>query len=135
LKLDINVKDFKKLEKELLKLPDKGKSALSDASNKAGTYLQRKLITAYPVNNKNNIHIRDTVKMKKAKIDKKRTYQTAFVTAGSKKAPYAMALEWGRNTKNGRSRAGKYVENVKDNFGQKASEIMVNILIKKLGLK
>lgn len=135
MKLDIDVRDFKKLEKELLKLEDKGKSALSDASNKAGQFIQRKLISAYPINSKDNIHIRDTVKIKKAKIDKKRTYQTAFVTVGSKKAPYSMALEWGKKTTKGRSKAGYYVKNVTDDHGAKASEIMINVLVKRLGLK
>jgi hypothetical protein len=135
LKIEIDFSDFAKLEKELLKTQDKGKALLSEATNTAAEFIQRKIITAYPINNKNDIHIRDTVKIKKTKISKKFTYQKSLISIGSKKAPYSMALEWGKKTKNGRSKAGHYVEDVKNQHGQKAAQIMMNILAKRLGLK
>lgn len=135
MKVDIDFGDFAKLEKELLKTQDKGKKLLSEATNTAAEFIKRKLITAYPINNKNNIHIRDTVKIKKTKVSKKFTYQKSLISVGSKKAPYSMALEWGKSTKNGKTKAGHYVEKVKDQHGQKASQIMMNILAKRLGLK
>lgn len=135
MQIDFGIEQLKDLEKKLKHLPDKGKALLSKASSKGSELIQRKLITAYPINNKNNIHIRDTVKIKKAKIDKKRTYQTSFVYVGSKKAPYAMSLEWGRKTKKGRSKAGEYAKKTKDEYSDKASDIMIDVIIKGLGLR
>ena len=58
--VDFDVNEFKRLEKELLKLEDKGKKYLSDAVNKAGDFTQRKIKSSLPLNDKpDNIHLRN----------------------------------------------------------------------------
>ena len=135
LKVYVDVHDFKRLEKEIMKLEDKGKKYLSDAVNKAGEYAQRKMKTALPIDSKEDgLHLRDSLKLAKQKVNNKKTYQAALVTVGNKKVKYALANEFGRK-KIRQYKGTKIIKKTIENNQGKISEIVIGVLSKRLGLK
>lgn len=135
LRVYVDVRDFKRLEKEIIKLEDKGKKYLSDAVNKAGEFAQRKMKTALPIDSKEDgLHLRDSLKLAKQKVNNKKTYQAALVTLGNKKIKYAKAFEFGR-FKTRRYKGSKLVKKTIENNQDKIAEIVIGVLSKRLGLK
>lgn len=135
LKVYVDVHDFKRLEKEIIKLEDKGKKYLSDAVNRAGEFTQRKIKSSLPINSKDDgIHLRNSLKLAKQKVNNKKTYQAALVTVGNKKVRYALTNEFGRK-KIRQYKGSKIIKKtIEDNQG-KIAEIIIGVLSKRLGLK
>lgn len=131
----VDVKDFKSLEKEFLKVGEQGKAYLADAVNKAGQFTHRSIKTSLPIHDKNDgIHLRDSVKQKKQKINKRKVYQASLVTVGDKKRNYAIATEFGRKKRT----PYKGLETVKktlESNQNKIADIIIGVLTKRLGLK
>lgn len=132
----VNVEGWQEVSKVLAALGEKGKDLLHEAVNKGAEYLQPKLKNNIKIGNDNdNAHLRDTVRLSKAK-KKKSTKQTAIVKIGGiKGVEYPMHLETGHMTEDGKHVPAKpYVRNAADENAAKVAEIAVIYLLDKLGV-
>lgn len=132
----VNIEGWQEVSKALAALGEKGKDLLHEAVNKGAEYLHPKLKNNIKVgNDEDNAHLRDTVRLSKAKR-KKSTKQTALVKIGGiKGVEYPMHLETGHMTKGGKHIPAKpYIRSAADENAAKVAEIAVNYLLDKLGV-
>ena len=106
------------------------------AVNKAGDFTQRKIKSSLPLNDKqDNIHLRNSVKLKKQKVNNKKMYQASLVTVGDKKkVVYALTNEFGRK-KTKRYAGKKIIKKTIESNQARIADIIIGVLAKRLGLK
>lgn len=132
----VGVEGYKEVRDKLLALGEQSKDLLHEAVNKGAEYLQPKLKNNIKAGKEeDSVHLRDTVRLSKAK-KKKTTKQTAIVKIGGiKGVEYPMHLETGHMTENGKHVPAKpYVRSAADENAQKVADIAVNYLLDRLGL-
>ena len=132
----VGVEGYKEVRDKLLALGEQSKDLLHEAVNKGAEYLQPKLKNNIKAGKEEgSVHLRDTVRLSKAK-KKKSTKQTALVKIGGiKGVEYPMHLETGHMTEDGKHVPAKpYVRNAADENAQKVADIAVNYLLDRLGL-
>lgn len=132
----VGVEGYKEVRDKLLALGEQSKDLLHEAVNKGAEYLQPKLKNNIKVGKEeDSVHLRDTVRLSKAK-KKKTTKQTAIVKIGGiKNVEYPMHLETGHMTEDGKHVPAKpYVRSAADENAQKVADIAVNYLLDRLGL-
>lgn len=132
----VQVEGWKEVQQQLIALGEKSKDLLHEAVNKGAEYLQPKLRDNIKAgNDEDNAHLRDTVRLSKAKR-KKTTKQTALVKIGGiKGVEYPMHLETGHMTEDKKHVPAKpYVRSSADKNADKVAEIAVNHLLDRLGV-
>jgi HK97 gp10 family phage protein len=98
----VEIEGLKEVLKEFDKMPEKGKAIMHRAVNKAAEMAKPQVESALPVGTDSDTHIKDTVKVSRAK-PKKTSIQQAILRIGrGKKADYAFHLETGHTFKNGK---------------------------------
>ena len=133
----VQVEGWKEISQQLTALGEKGKDLLHEAVNKGAEYLEPKIKSSIKPGNDDDdtIHLRDTVRISKAKR-KKTSKQTATIKIGGLKgAEYPMHLETGHMTQDGKHVPAKpYVRQAVDQNAERVAEIAVNHLLDKLGV-
>jgi HK97 gp10 family phage protein len=130
----VEVENLKDIIKELAAMPEKGKDVLHEAVNQGAEYLQPKIRNRVPLSSEDDVHLKDHIKISKAKR-KKTIKQTALVRISGKNADYGFHVETGHLTQAGRHiPANPFMRSATDENAEKVAEIAVEHILKRMGV-
>jgi HK97 gp10 family phage protein len=125
----VDVSDFDDVIKAMSELEDKGKSYLNEATEAGAKYLHPKIKENVPVNNEDDKHLKDNIKISKSRSRRKGVGQTQVVV-GKKSVDYGFHVEAGT-----RKMAGRFfMRRTADDEAEKVAEVVVEAFLKKLGV-
>ena len=100
--VDVRIDGIDELVNALIKMPDNGKGVLHSAVNKGAQYLEPRIRGAIERGEGKNGHLKDAVRVRKAK-PQKRIRQSADIVAGKgKKIDYGFHVEVGTKNMKGK---------------------------------
>lgn len=128
-RVTVEIEGFKEVLDSLVKLGDDSKLVLHAAVNKGAEQLAPLIKQNIKLGTVDDIHVRDSVRVSKAK-PKKTVRQSANILIGNKKSDYAFHLETGR-----KGVAPKpYIRNATDQNHDKIAETVASEILDRLGL-
>lgn len=111
------------------KLGDDSKLVLHAAVNKGAEVLAPKIKANIPVGSENDVHLRDAIKISKAK-PKKTLKQSANINVGKKQADYGFHVETGREGVSPRP----FMRSTTDQHQAEIADIVANEILDRLGV-
>ncbi len=130
----VDVENLKEIVAELARMPEVGKDILHEAVNKGAEYLLPKIQQKVPVNNDDDVHLKDNIKLSKAKRQKS-VKQTATVKISGKDADYGFHVETGHMSIKGRHiPANPFMRSTTDANADKAAQIVVEHILDRIGV-
>lgn len=132
----IDKKDLDEIKNKFEQMAEKSKELLHAAVNKGAEYLQPKIKNGIKLGTDDEKHLRDTVRLSKAKPKKNAKYQTARIRIGGIKGiEYPLHLEVGHMTEDGRHiPARPYIRSTSDAYQEKVADIVIDTLFDSLGM-
>lgn len=128
-RIRVELESFDEVLNELEKLGDDAKLVLHAAVNKGAEALAPKIQANIPVGTEDDKHLRDTIRVSKAK-PKKTLKQSANIIVGKKSAEYGFQLETGRNGVAPRP----FMRSTTDQHQAEIADIVVDEIFDRLGL-
>ena len=125
----VDIRGEKEVIQELKKLEDNGKSKLLDAAVAGCEFLKPKIQDAIPINNEDDRHLRDNIKVVKGRR-KKSTNQSANIEVGKRSVDYGFHLEAGTQHMEGR----KFMRNTADKYAEEVANIVTKKFLDSLGV-
>ena len=125
----VEVDGFDDVTNAMKALEDKGKSCLNEATEAGAKYLQPKIRSSIPMDNTDDKHLKDAVKISKSRSKKKGVGQTQIVV-GKKSADYGFHVETGTRKMKGRG----FMRRTADEEAEAVAEVVVQAFLNKLGL-
>lgn len=113
---------FKKMETD-------ARSILHTAVNEGAEYLAPLIKSNIPISNMDDIHLRDSINISKAK-PKKTLKQSTIIRVGKKSASYGFHLETGANG----SKPQPFMRATTDRHQEQVADIVGNEILDRLGL-
>jgi hypothetical protein len=134
--VNIDKNDLKQVREMFERMADKGKGILHEAVNKGAEYLEPKIKNSIKTgNDDDNTHLRDTVRMGRAKPSKKAKQTAVIRIGGIKDVEYPMHLETGHMTEDGRHiPARPYIRSTADEHQAKVADIVIDYIFDSLGM-
>lgn len=123
------VDDMNEVLNSFKKMEGDARSILHTAVNKGAEYLEPLIKANIKLGTVNDIHLRDSIKISKAKA-KKSLKQSAIIRVGSKMADYGFHLETGSNG----AVPQKFMRATTDQHQEEVADIVGNEILKGLGL-
>lgn len=128
-KIYFDVDNLNEVLDSFKKMEDEAKITLHAAVNKGAQHLAPLIKSKIKVGNVNDIHVRDSVRVSKAKPGKA-LKQTAYVRMGNRKSDYAFHLETGTST----TKPQPVIRATTDQHQEKIADIIGNEILDRLGL-
>jgi HK97 gp10 family phage protein len=129
--------ELEELEKKFLELGNRAQQEMNEAVHKGAKFLEPKVKAGIPLNSKNGVHLRNTVKIKRKgkSLNGRRGkntigYINAVITVGDKTARYSGHVELGTE----RIKERRYVRNVRDKYQKEVITIVKNEFYKRIGM-
>ncbi len=129
----VEVDGLDELIKEFKAMPKRGKARLAGAVNKGAGKLAPKIRQATPVGTEDGKHLRDNIKVRKAKG--KTAKATAEVYISGKSTDYGFHVETGHLTKGGRHIPAKpFMRNTTDANAEEIATIVAEEILDGVGV-
>lgn len=111
------------------KMEDDARLILHTAVNKGAEHLAPLIKSNIPISSMDDIHLRDSIKISKAK-PKKTLKQSTIIRVGKKSADYGFHLETGANG----AKPVPFVRATTDKHQERVADIIGNTILDRLGL-
>jgi len=128
----IRMEGADEFKKAIFAMGEEAKAILYEAANAGAEYALPKIKEKIPVDSEDNIHLRDTIRINKARR-KKVSKQSAMIVIGKKSADYALSLETGHMTHGRHVEARPYIRPAIDENNYKIAQVIVDKLIERMG--
>lgn len=130
-KVYVSVDGVKEIIQDLKSMGDKGKAVLQEAAQKGAEHLQPKIQAAIPVSDADSKHLRDNIRIKKAR-GRRSAVQSADIIIGTnrKKYDYGFHFETGTYGKEG----SKVIRRTTDKHAAEVANKMVEHFLDRLGV-
>jgi HK97 gp10 family phage protein len=127
----VEIDNIDEIVAELASMPERGKAILHSAVNKGAEYLHPRIQSAIERGEgKDGAHLKDAIKISKAKVGK-RTYQKADVVGGKgKKVDYGFHVEAGTSKMQGKA----FMRNTTDANAETVANIVMDEIERALGV-
>ena len=129
--VDVELEGLDEIVRELSRMPEEGKKKLHQAVNKGAEYLLPKIRGAIQRGDlKAGTHLKDTIRIRKAKV-KRRTTQSADIVGGKgKKVDYGFHVEVGTRKMEGKN----FMRSTTDREAEKVANIVIDEILDSLGV-
>lgn len=128
-RITVEIEGIEEVLKAFEKLGDDSKLVLHAAVNKGAEQLAPLIKANIPVGSEDDIHLRDAIKISKAK-PKKTLKQSANINVGKKSADYGFHVETGRKGVSPRP----FMRSTTDQHQAEIAETVANEILDRLGL-
>lgn len=134
-KVTVQVEGYKEVINSLNSLGDTAKRVLEESAKAGAEYLRPIIQSAIPSSNDGDSkHLKDAVKLKKARLRRRDIQSADVVIGGNKDVDYGFHFETGHKGKKKRVEGTKVIRTATDNHAERAANIVAEHLLDKLGL-
>lgn len=129
--VDVQLEGLAEIVKELARMPEEGKKKIHQAVNKGAEHLLPKIQSSIQRGEaKSGTHLKDAIKIKKAKVSNKTSQSADIVGGKGKSVDYGFHVEAGT-----RKTAGKnFMRSTTDANAEEVANIVIDELLNSLGV-